>query len=173
MTVTGFRTSVQTDTGQHVEVATGTEMIEKALFKGAGRLFWYRAVDLQVLNGPPPLASQVRTNAAGLIGLDDMAQVGVMQGTMQRQAHVEVCIVGLPCLVGEEGNNDVCMVALGADIGGGVCFAFIQFSQHLLLAVAALGRIAPHFPASAQIFRWSKIDPHAISVAHLLPVEAK
>src|SRR5579875_3710481 len=173
MTATGFRTSVQADTGERVKVATGTEVIEKALFKGAGRLFWYRAVDLQVLNGPSALASQARTNAARLIGLDDMAQVGMMQRAMQRQAHIEVCIVIVPCLIGVEGDNDVCMVTLGADIGGGVCFAFVQFSQHLLLAVAALGRITPHFPASAQIFRWSKIDPHAISVAHLLPVEAK
>lgn len=84
----------------------------------------------------------------------------------QGESHVEVCAVAIALRSEVKAHDDIGVVALWADERRGVRFATLEFGQHLLCRVAALGRVALDLPLATHLFRRVEEDYHVVELAH-------
>ena len=93
----------------------------------------------------------------------------VAQGELGVEMDLVVIVVG----GGQEGDEQIGVVALGADEGLGVRLAPVELREHLIGRVAAARAVALHLPAPAQRLGRSQEHADVVDVAHGRPVVAE
>ena len=123
--------------------ATGIQVVDNPPLQGARGLVGDRTVDLQILDGPSILASQRRAHAARSIIFYDLAEIGMRQCTAQRKANIEMRVILVARqFVGIKRDDDIGVLALRTNVGGGVRFTDFEIAQNPFFGITQLRRIA-------------------------------
>src|SRR5271157_3897485 len=127
------------------------------------------AVNLEKIDRASLVAPELETDAGiRVIAIYEITQVRVRNGGTQHEPHVKVAtrLCRRDAFRPMERHDDVGKLLLGADKVARVGFPALEFLQHLLGGVAALGRIALDFPLPPHLFRWGEIDSDIVELPH-------
>jgi len=127
------------------------------------------AVNLEKIDRASLVAPELETDAGiRVIAVYEITQVRVRNGGTQHESHVKVArLFRRDAFRLIERHDDVSKRLLGADKVARVGFPALEFLQHLLGGVAALGRIALDFPQPPHLFRRGKIDSNIVELPHV------
>src|SRR5208282_3762471 len=127
------------------------------------------AVNLEKIDRASIVAPELETDAGiRVIAVYEITQVRVRNGGTQHESHVKVTrLFRRDAFRLIERHDDVSKRLLGADKVARVGFPALEFLEHLLGGVAALGRIALDFPQPPHLFRRGKIDSNIVELPHV------